>query len=215
MRLLLADHHRLVLAGIQSALAGAHDIEVVGSASSGEAVLPLVHELRPDVALLDVHLPGMDGITCLGRIKARYPETKVMLMSGFEVQGQAAAAIAGGASGYVIKAIEPEALAGALRTVAGGHLFTLVAEQHDGHAAGREAGLTKREVAILRELAEGRSNREIATTLSVTEQTVKFHLTNTYRKLRVNNRTEAARAAFRLGICSDHLLRVTPPNRPS
>lgn len=206
MRLLLADHHRLVLGGIQTALASAVDIEIVGTAIGGEAVLPLVNDLRPDIALLDVHLPGMDGLTCLDRITSRFPETKVVLMSGLEDRDQAARAIAGGAAGYIVKTIEPEALAGALRTVARGQLFTQLAPAQDDQSAAREVGLTKSEIAILREVAEGRSNKEIARTLVVTEQTVKFHLTNVYRKLRVTNRTEAARFAVRLGIYSDPLV---------
>ena len=207
MRVLIADDHRLMSEGIRAALSGADDIEVVGEARDGSQVLPLVGELKPDVVLLDIGMPKLDGLACLDRLRKRHPQVKVVMLSVFDDPAHIEAALARGASGYIVKSINPLDLPSALRQAVEETVYTVlgVTEQEEPRHA-REAGLTDREITILAGVARGLSNRALGNELWVTEQTVKFHLTNIYRKLSVGNRTEAARAAYRLGVVASPLL---------
>jgi DNA-binding NarL/FixJ family response regulator len=195
MRVLIADDHRLMIEGVAAALEGADDIEVVGTALNGAEVMPLVHRLQPDLVLLDLSMPLMDGLTCLQRLREHYPEVKVVILSAFTDPERIEAAFNEGASGYIVKGIDANDLQDALRQMLIRNVRTPL-----GLAPPATAGLTKREISILTLIANGTSNREIATELHVTEPTVKFHLTNIYRKLGVANRTSAARTAFALGL---------------
>ncbi|MBX5474131.1 MAG: response regulator transcription factor [Thermoleophilia bacterium] len=204
-KVLLADDHRLVLEGIRSALADAEDLEIVGEASRGTDVLPLINRLHPEVVLLDIRMPGMDGLACLELIRKRFPDVKVVVLSVYTDAEHIEAVLARGASGYIVKSISPRDLASAIRQAVEGtvyHAIGLPAAED----ASTAAGLTERELVILRAVARGMSNRAIGKELWVTEQTVKFHLTNIYRKLNVGNRTEAARAAYRLGIAESPVI---------
>jgi two-component system nitrate/nitrite response regulator NarL len=159
--------------------------------------MSLIGRTVPDVVLLDLRMPGMDGLGCLGRITARYPAVKVIVMSASADLAQIEAAFRQGACGYVIKGIETFDLPSAIRQAVGGtayHALGLPALNED--SAAKAAGLTDRELTIVKAVAHGMSNHAIAKELWVTEQTVKFHLTNIYKKLNVANRTEAARWAF-------------------
>jgi len=202
-RVLLADDHRLVLDGVRRALEDAEDLEIVGEAVHGTQVLPLVNRLRPNVVLLDIRMAGIDGLTLTELIRKRFPEVKVIVLSIYADKEHIAAALNRGASGYIVKSVNPSDLAPAIRQAM---------EQTVYHALGmpeptRDAdlGLTERELVVLRAVARGASNGAIARELWVTEKTVKFHLTNIYGKLGVTNRTEAARAAFRHGIAESPL----------
>ena len=207
MRLLLADDQRLVLDGVRAALEGAEDIEIVGEARAGSEVLPLVHQLGPDVVLLDIRMPKMDGLTCLALLRKRFPKVKVVVLSVFSDPEHIQAALKSGACGYIVKSIDPRDLASALRQAMEGTVFhALGMPEGDDQQAARSAGLTEREIVILQAVARGLSNRAIGRELWVTEQTVKFHLTNIYRKLDVSNRTEAARSAYRLGIVESPMI---------
>lgn len=209
MRVLIADDHRLILEGIRAALSVAPDIEVVGEARSGPEVMPLVGQLRPDVVLLDIRMPQLDGLACLELLRKRYPAVKVVVLSIFSDSDHIQAALKRGACGYIVKSINPLDLPSALRQVVEGTVFhVLGTAEVDQLEGAREAGLTEREITILAGVARGLSNRSLGKELWVTEQTVKFHLTNIYRKLNVANRTEAARAAYRLGIVESPLVDV-------
>ena len=197
MRVLLADDHRLVLDGIKAALAGEDDFEIVGEARSGSQILPLVNQLRPDVVLLDIRMPGVDGLTCLELLRKRFPEVKAVVLSVYSDPEHIQGALSRGARGYIVKSIDPRDLPSALRQAVEGTVFHALGVAEEPQA---NHGLTDRELAILQAVARGLSNRAIGRELWVTEQTVKFHLTNIYRKLDVGNRTEAARAAYRLGV---------------
>ncbi len=199
MRVLLADDHRLVLTAVRRVLERAGGIEVVGEATSGAQVLPLVRQTGPDLVLLDVSLPDLDGLACLAQIRQRYPAVKVVILSAHTDSDHVEAALAGGASGYIGKDVDPSDLPSALaRAFAGGsHRLVEAGGERD---ASRLTGLTEREIAILRAVARGLSNRAIANEFWVTEQTVKFHLHSIYRKLGVANRTEATRHAYRHGL---------------
>jgi DNA-binding NarL/FixJ family response regulator len=204
IRLLVAEDHALMRDGLRLVLEGAEGIQLVGEARDGNEVLPLVASLDPNVVLLDLRMPGMDGLACLDQIRERHPNVKVVVFSALDSNEQIEAALRRGAAGYVVKTINPVDLASAIRQAVEGsvfHPFSLF--DASGEAAAREAGLSEKELAVLRELAHGRSNKEIARALYVSEQTVKFHLRNVYRKLGVANRVEAARYAHEAGLLVD------------
>ncbi len=201
LKVLLADDHRLMLAGIKRALEAADDIEIVGEAYSGSQVLPLVSRTNPDVVLLDLRMPEMDGLACLDLIRKRHPEVKVVVLSVFSDSEHIETALKRGACGYIVKSVNPIDLPSAIRQVMEGAVYhALGLPEVDESASARAAGLTEREIAILKAVARGLSNQAIGKELWVTEQTVKFHLTNIYRKLGVANRTEAARYAYQNGL---------------
>ena len=201
MRVLIADDHRLMVDGTKRALENAGDFEIVGEASNGAQVLPLVKRLKPDLVLLDLRMPQMDGLTCLTKLREQHPEVKVAVLSVSQDPDVIATVLKRGANAYIVKSVNPIDLPAALRQAVEGTVFTTIGVTGDaGEAAAKEAGLTERELVILRAVARGLSNEAIAKELWVAEQTVKFHLTNIYRKLGVANRTEAARYAFEHGL---------------
>jgi len=201
VRVLLADDHRLILQALRSALERTEDFEVVGETESGAGVLPLVGRLQPNLVLMDVQMPGMDGLTALDQIRERYPQVKVVLISASDDHERIQSALRRGAVGYLLKSINPDELPAALRTALSGTAFFALGggETADDHLV-RTVGLTERELEILRALAKGLSNKRISQEHFVTEQTVKFHLSNIYRKLGVSNRAEAVGYAHRHGL---------------
>jgi NarL family two-component system response regulator LiaR len=162
-------------------------------------VVQLVERLRPDVVVLDVGLPGMDGLACLDLLRARFPEVKVVMLSGMEEPAQARAALARGATAYIVKTIHPDDMVSALRQIVESTAFVAVPAAEGGSTAA-DHGLSDRELEILEHVSHGLTSAAIGRKLFVTEQTVKFHLTNVYRKLGVNNRTAASLEAHRRGI---------------
>ena len=208
MRVAIADDHRLMLDGIKRALETAPDIEVVGEAMSGDEMLALLPDVEPDVVILDLRMPNGDGLDTLSRIRETHPGMKVIILSMFEDSEHIDQALKRGADGYVVKSINPLDLPSTIRQVVEGTVHL----RGTATAAVPDSGtdvpakntqldvLTERELSILRLVAEGLSNLEIANRLYVTEQTVKFHLSNIYRKLGVANRTEATRYAYRAGL---------------
>ena len=201
LKVVLADDHQLILDGIRHVLEHEKDFEVVGETRSGSQVLPLVARLRPDIVLLDLRMPGSDGLTCLTQIKKRFPKTRVVVLSASTDATVIEAVLRGGASAYVVKSVNPVDLPATLRHAIDETLYTAIGlPAETGETAAKAAGLTDRETAILTALAKGLSNEAIGKELWVAEQTVKFHLTNIYRKLGVSNRTEAARYAFQQGL---------------
>ncbi len=207
MRVAIADDHRLMLDGIKRALETAPDIEVVGEAMSGDEMLALLPKVNPDVVILDLRMPNGDGLDTLTRIRQDHPGMKVIILSMFEDSEHIDQALQRGADGYVVKSINPLDLPSTIRQVVEGavHLRGVATVAGPGGGTGGEgaprqsggAVLTDRELTILKLVAEGLSNLDIANRLFVTEQTVKFHLSNIYRKLGVGNRTEATRYAYR------------------
>jgi DNA-binding NarL/FixJ family response regulator len=201
IKVLLADDHPLTLQGIRRALEDAGDIEIVGEAQSGSQVLPLIGQTSPDLVMLDIRMPQLDGLACLDRIRARYPKVKVVMLSAYTDRQHIELALKRGASAYIAKTVNPLDLASALRQAIEGTVFTtFVPEGVDEESAGAAVGLTERELAMLKALTRGLSNQAIGKEYWVTEQTVKFHLGNIYRKLGVANRTEAARFAYEHGL---------------
>src|ERR687891_2268434 len=197
IKILLADDHRLILAGIRRALEEVVDLEVVGEAETGSQVLPLIHQTSPDLVLLDLRLPDMNGLACLDAIRKRYPEVKVVVLSAFSDPEHIQAAFQRGATAYIVKSVNPVDLPSAIRQALDQTVYQGVRVIGDvSEKAGEGIGLTEREMSMLKALARGLSNQAISREFWITEQTVKFHLTNIYRKLGVSNRTEAARYAF-------------------
>jgi two-component system nitrate/nitrite response regulator NarL len=200
-KVLIADDHPLVRSGVRRALEEEHDIEVVGEATNGAKVLPLIGQTGPDLVVLDISMPQLDGLTCLDQIRKRYPDVKVVILSASGDPDRVQAALARGAKAYVLKSVDVRDLASALRQAMEGTVFQALGVQQDsdGQCAG-SAGLTKRETAILKAVARGLTNQAIGREFWVSEQTVKFHLRNIFRKLEVGSRTEAARYAFEHGL---------------
>jgi DNA-binding NarL/FixJ family response regulator len=206
LKVVIADDHRLILDGIKNALVEDGGFEVVGEATSGERVLPIVGQTSPDLVVLDLRMPGMDGLTCLDQIKKRHPTVKVVILSVSTDERLIETILARGASAYIVKSVNPIDLPAALRQAVDGTVFSAIGlPEATAPGAAKAAGLTDRELAILSALARGLSNGQIGKELWIAEQTVKFHLTNVYRKLGVANRTEAARFAYQQGLVESPL----------
>jgi DNA-binding NarL/FixJ family response regulator len=198
LKVLIADDHRLILEAIRLVLEQADDIEIVAETTSGSQVLPLVGRTNPDLVLLDIRMPEMDGLTCLDRLQKQHPGVTVVIMSSYDDAETIASALARGAKSFVGKMIDPRDLPSALRLVAQGAVYRPVNDSEPAREREADkAGLTPSEQRVLEALARGLSNKEIAEELWLTRQTVKFHLTNIYRRLGVTNRTEAVRHAYK------------------
>jgi DNA-binding NarL/FixJ family response regulator len=190
-----------MLEAMRVSLESEGDIAVVGEADSGAHVLNLVGQTGPDVVLLDVRMPGVDGLTVLEQLRERYPSVAVVMFSGIDDPALVRAALERGAAAFVLKHVEPRDLAAAVRQVVNGAIFRPLDLLGSVKQEARESvGLSKRELSILEALQSGGSNHEIAKELFLAEQTVKFHLTNIYRKLGVSTRTEAVRFAYANGL---------------
>ena len=200
MKVLIADDNRLMLEGFRRALEPVEDIQVVGATHAGGQVIPLIERRRPEVVVIELGMQTADGQSCLDAIVAAHPEVKVVALSSSAVPEIVRSALSRGARAFITKAVNPLDIPSALRqayeeTVY--HAFGFVdAPDRDL----RRAGLTEREITMLKALARGLSNRAISEELWVTEQTVKFHLGNLYRKLGVPNRLAAASYAHTHGI---------------
>jgi len=203
---LIADDHPMVRQGLRVFLELQSDIEVVGEAADGAQAAQLAQELRPDVVLLDLVMPGTDGVTAIELMAEAAVESKVLIVTSFGEHRTVVPAIRAGARGYVSKEVEPSALAAAIRAVAAGHVLLgpeVAAALLSGNAsqttegAGADPQLTAREREVLDLIARGRSNREIARALTVSEKTVKTHVSSVLMKLGVADRTQAALWAVR------------------
>jgi DNA-binding NarL/FixJ family response regulator len=201
LRLLVADDHALMLEAVELALEHEPEFEIVGRAESGSQLLPLVQRTEPDLVLLDLLMPGIDGLTCIKLLRKRFSWIRIVVLSAQDSDEVIAAVLEAGADAFVSKSVDPHALAGALMRAMDGPVKQAFGRPTDGlHPAIEEKGLTKREVDVLNALAAGKSNKEIARSLWLAEQTIKFHLTSIYRKLDVQGRTQAVNWAFRHGV---------------
>ncbi|MFB6842618.1 response regulator [Streptomyces sp. NPDC056361] len=207
IRVLLVDDHQVVRRGLRTFLEVQDDIEVVGEASDGAEGVARAEELRPDVVLMDVKMPGTDGIEALKRLRELANPARVLVVTSFTEQRTVVPALRAGAFGYVYKDIDPDALAGAIRSVHAGHVLlqpevagALLAQDDSPGGTGRGTTLTEREREVLGLIADGRSNREIARALVLSEKTVKTHVSNILMKLDLADRTQAALWAVRHGL---------------
>lgn len=207
VRVLLVDDHQVVRRGLRTFLEVQDDIEVVGEASDGEEGIARAEELRPDVILMDIKMPGTDGIEALRRLRELANPARVLIVTSFTEQRTVVPALRAGAAGYVYKDIDPDALARAIRSVHAGHVLlqpevavALLSQEDQSPPSGRSGSLTDREREVLSLIADGRSNREIARALVLSEKTVKTHVSNILMKLDLADRTQAALWAVRHGI---------------
>ena len=202
VRVLLVDDHPVVRQGLRALLSTQDGIEVVGEADDGEAAVAAAERLSPDVVLMDVVMPGMDGVEALRRIGERRPQTRVVMLTSYADERRAMEAVDAGASGFLLKDASPRDVAAAIRAAHRGEAVLhpsvaakLLAERRRPPAA--HADLTARELEVLRLIARGLQNKQIAVQLHVSEKTVKTHVSAIQRKLDVTDRTQAAMYAVR------------------
>jgi two-component system, NarL family, response regulator LiaR len=208
IRVLVADDHAVVREGLRAFLALQDDVEVVGEAADGEEAVAAVATLQPDVALVDLVMPGVDGLEAIKRIRASNAPTRVIVLTSFADEDKMLPAVRAGAVGYLLKDVDPQALVAAIRTVHDGETLLhpavvreLVREvAGDGREPPPENPLTHREREVLALIARGRANKAIAFELGVAEKTVKTHVSNILAKLGVSDRTQAALLAVREGL---------------
>jgi len=205
IKVLIADDHPMVLAGIRRTLEHCDDIEVVGEAHSGPELLELIQRRRPGVVLLDLRMPGAKGTECIARIVAGWPEVKIVVLSAFDDCASINGALEAGACAYIVKSVDAADIAAVLRQTSRGAVFHAPSRGHMVATHDDEPALpvlTDRERSILVAIAAGMTTAAIGSELWVSEHTVKFHLTNIYRKLGVANRAGAVRFAFEHGMAA-------------
>ena len=206
IQILVADDHEMVHSGVKTLLAGT-EIKVIAEATTGQIAAKLALEKEVDLVLLDVRMPDGDGLTALGRIKLDKPKLPVLLFSAFDNPASVARAIALGASGFLLKDCTREELLKAIRTVAAGENIWSKEKLRSasrslrtpGLAGSLEASLSEREGEVLRQMAHGLTNKQIADTMKISYETVKEHVQNIFRKIGVKHRTQAAVWAVRNG----------------
>ncbi len=205
IKVLIADDHSVVRQGLRMFLSADPELEIVGEARDGAEALQLTHQLHPDVVLMDLLMPVMDGITAIAAIRREVPETEVVALTSVLEDVSVVDAVRAGAIGYLLKDTEAHELRRAIKAAAAGQvqLSPAVAarllREVRTPAASRET-LTIREVDVLRSLALGKSNKEISQNLNIGEQTVKTHVSHILDKLGVPSRTQAALYAIRIGL---------------
>lgn len=220
IRILVADDHNIVRKGIKVLLATEKDMQVVGEAENGLEAVEKAVSLEPDVVLMDIVMPGMDGIEATRKITAERPSTRILVLTSFAADDKVFPAVKAGALGYLLKDSTPQQLVEAIRQVARGEpsLEPSIARKvlqelsNPGGGTGRQTSdpLTEREMDVLRLIAQGMSNREIAAKIFVAEWTVRSHVSNILGKLHLADRTQAALYALREGLAS---LDDVPPSR--
>jgi NarL family two-component system response regulator LiaR len=209
IRVILVDDHNIVRLGLKAYFSTLPDIQVVGEAGTGEEAVRLAADLVPDVVLMDLIMPGMDGVEATRQVKKISPRSQVIVVTSFHEDEHIFPAIRAGALSYVLKDIDPDELAEAIRRAAVGEAMInprvaarMVRELHSGSddKVDRFNELTEREMEVLRQIAGGKSNHEIAASLVISEKTVKTHITNILSKLHLSDRTQAAVLAWQEGI---------------
>jgi DNA-binding NarL/FixJ family response regulator len=199
IRLLIADDHPVVRDGLRGMMAAEEDLEVVGEAGNGIEALALVPRVRPDVALVDLRMPGLDGVATIRALRERHPEVRVLVLTTFDTDRDVVSAIEAGATGYLLKDAPRAELFRAVRAAARGEsvLAPEVATRLVGQLRDPSGqALTQRERQVLELVARGATNREVAARLHVSEATVKTHLVHAFGKLGVSDRTAAVTAAL-------------------
>lgn len=204
IRVLIVDDHSVVRHGLRMFLNLDTEIEIIGEASNGAEALSQARELRPDVVLMDLLMPEMDGITATGHIRRELPDTEVVALTSVLEDESVIGAVRAGAIGYLLKDAEPEELRRAIKAAAAGQVQlspkAAARLMREVRAPESPEILTERETDVLRLMALGQSNKEIANTLNIGEKTVKTHVSRILAKLNVSSRTQAALHAVRIGL---------------
>jgi len=204
IRVLIVDDHPVVREGLVAALEDEPEFRVAGAVGSAEDALNVVATARPDVILLDLELPGLSGIEAIPRLAAALPGAGIIILTAYDTDERVLGAVKAGARGYVLKGASVEEIARAIRAVHGGgsYLASPVAAKilSQVRSPGRTTTLSARERAVLREVAAGRSTKQIARALGITERTVKFHVSSIMNKLGADNRAQAVAEAARRGL---------------
>lgn len=208
IRVLIVDDHKLVREGLKAVLGQGEEIEVIGEAGSGEDALEMFESLDPDVILMDISMPGLNGIQTTKLIKKQNPDTKVVILTMLDQEGSVYEAIKAGATGYMIKNTSSDELVRAIQAVHDGKAllhpdataqllkeFVCLSENR-----AKDYGLSDREMEVLQLLSEGKTNKELAKSLWISEQTVKTHLAHIFGKLGTSDRTETVARALRTGL---------------
>jgi DNA-binding NarL/FixJ family response regulator len=205
IRVLVVDDHPIVRQGLVAYLGSQPEIAVVGEAVDGQGAVSAAARLRPDVVLLDLVMPRMDGVEATRRLRELVPDTRILVLTSFAAEDHVVDAVRAGAAGYLLKDVEPATIAAAIGAVHRGDAFlhpeaaahVIAAVTHDTQSTAIH-DLTPRERDVLALISEGRSNREIADALTVAQKTVKTHVSNILRKLKVRDRTQAALIGARM-----------------
>jgi DNA-binding NarL/FixJ family response regulator len=205
IRLLIVDDHPIVRDGLRGAFTGHADFEVVGEAANGADAVARAEALRPDVVLMDLRMPGVDGVAATQRLRERAPEVRVLVLTTFDTDSDVLPAIEAGATGYLLKDAPVEELLRAVRAAARGE--AVLAPSVAGRLMGRvrepaRGALSQRELQVLKLVADGATNREAAAKLFISEASIKTHLLRIYDKLGVRDRAAAVGEAFRRGLFS-------------
>ncbi|MGA2012980.1 MAG: response regulator transcription factor [Solirubrobacteraceae bacterium] len=202
IKILIADDHPLIIAGIRRTIEHCEDMDVVGEAHSGPELMQLVERRRPDIVLMDLRMPGVSGVEAIERIRHRWPQIKTIVLSACDDRAVIDAALIAGASAYVLKSAHTVDIASVLRQASSGAVFhaTSAPSRPTPAPVPGEPVLTERERSILTAVASGLTTAAISRDLWISEHTIKFHLTNIYRKLGVANRAGAVRYALEHGI---------------
>jgi DNA-binding NarL/FixJ family response regulator len=200
IRILTVDDHPLLREGIAAILGLQSDMQLVGEAEDGAQAIKIFRELRPDVTLMDLQMPILNGVETIARIRKDFPDAKIIVLTTYAGDVQALRAMRAGAAGYLLKGALRRDLLDTIRAVHGGrrYLSPEIAQQIALHSS--EDSLSEREIGVLRLVAMGKANKEIAGELSVSEDTVKAHLKSIFAKLNVGDRTQAVTLALKRGI---------------
>lgn len=200
IRILTVDDHPLLREGIAAVIEGQSDMQLVGEAANGVEALQVFRDCRPDVTLMDLQMPEMNGVDAIGAIHREFPEAKVVVLTTYQGDAQALRAFKAGASGYLLKSMLRRELVDTIRSVHAGRrrIPPEIAAGIAEHAS--DDALTSREVEVLRQVADGNGNKRIAHQLGISEETVKAHMKNILAKLDANDRTHAVTIAVRRGI---------------
>lgn len=199
-RVLVVDDHALLRTGVANIITQEADLEVVAEAANGLDAVEAFREHRPDVTLMDLRMPGLEGVEAVRRIRAIDPQARVVVLTTYDADEDIARALQAGAKAYILKDIAADALIACIRDVLDGKTYLAPAAAAKLAERVTQVQLTPRELAALRLLADGHSNKEIATALDISERTVKSHLGHLFEKLGVTSRTEAVRVATRRGL---------------
>jgi two-component system, NarL family, response regulator len=200
IRVLLADDHTIVRKGVAQILSEQPDIRVVAQASDGNSALELYRRERPDVALLDLRMPGLEGVEVVAALRREFPEAVLVMLTTYDTDDDIDRALKAGARGYLLKDVAPADLVACVRTVHQGGTWISQVIASRLVARMTQVQLTPREIAVLRQVASGGSNKEIADALNISEATVKIHLTHLFEKLGATSRTDAVAKAVERGL---------------